>query len=104
MQRAVAPWQLDGVEPSTRSGGSLLARSTPTWSTEDGGSHHGLHGRRWGWAWAGDEEANTRKDDDIGGEGGGACGAPLASVPLLGAPVAAPQHDHGIARWCGGKS
>jgi hypothetical protein len=36
--------------------------------------------------------------------GGGACGAPLASVALLAAPVAAPQHDHGIARWCGGKS
>jgi hypothetical protein len=62
--------RLTGVEPSALSGGSLATRSTSTWSTEDGGSHHSLRGRRWGRARASDEEVDTRKDGEVG-EGAG---------------------------------
>jgi hypothetical protein len=44
-------------------------RSTPTWSTKDGGSHHGFCERRWGQARAGDDEVDMRKDGEV--EGGG---------------------------------
>jgi hypothetical protein len=43
--------------------------STPMRSMEDGGSHHGLRGHRRGRAWAGNEDADTRKDSEDGGRG-----------------------------------
>jgi hypothetical protein len=46
-------------------------RSSPTRSTEGGGSHHGLHGRWRGQAWVADEEVDTRKDNEVSEGGGG---------------------------------
>jgi hypothetical protein len=84
-----------------RSGGSLAMRSTPTLSMEDGGSHNGLRECCRGRAQAGDDEPDTRKNGKVGGGGGV---APLASVTLPAAAVAAPLphrpsgRDQGVAR------
>jgi hypothetical protein len=77
----VAQGWLTGVEPRARSGVSLRTRSSPTGSTEDRGSHQGLHGHWRGWPQAGDEEEDTKRYGEVGGGGPG--GAPLALVPLL---------------------
>jgi hypothetical protein len=61
-------------------------RSTPTQSTEDGGSHHGFRGRRWDRARTGNEEVDMKNV----GEVRGACGAPPALVLLSAAAVVAP--------------
>jgi hypothetical protein len=50
-----------------RSGGSLVMRSTPTLSMEDGGSHNGLRERCRGRARAGDDEPDTRRNGMVGG-------------------------------------
>jgi hypothetical protein len=82
-------------------------RCTPGWSTEDEGSHHGLHGRQRGRAWASDVEANMKNVSEVEG---GACGAPPVSVHLPVAAVVAPLpqrpsgRGRGTARWCGGES
>jgi hypothetical protein len=34
-------------------------------STDDGGSPYGLHGRQWGWTWAGDKVADSRKYGEV---------------------------------------
>jgi hypothetical protein len=34
-------------------------------SMDDGGSPHGLHGRQWGWTWAGDKVADSRKYGEV---------------------------------------
>jgi hypothetical protein len=73
--------RLIGVEPSALSGGSLAMRSTSTWSTEDGGSHHSLRGRRWGRARAGDEEVDMRKDGEVGEGRGLWCSSGFGSSP-----------------------
>jgi hypothetical protein len=52
-----------------RSGGSLVMRSTPTLSMEDGGSHNGLRECCRGRAQAGDGEPDTRKNGMVGGGG-----------------------------------
>jgi hypothetical protein len=68
----------------------LGLESSPTRSTEGGGCHHGLCKCQRGRAWAGDEEADMRKD----GEVRGGCGVRSASVPLPSTVVAAP-----LALW-----
>jgi hypothetical protein len=65
------------VEPSARSGGFLATRST-----EDGGSHHGLRRHRRGRAWAGDKEADMRKDVKV--RGGLWCSSDFGSSPGVG--------------------
>jgi hypothetical protein len=59
--------QLTGVEPSTRSNGSLTTRSSPMRTTRNGGSHRGPCGYSQGRVRAGDEEADTTKIGKVTG-------------------------------------
>jgi hypothetical protein len=77
---------LTGVEARTRSGGPFSTRSSPTWSTEDRDSHCGPCGRRWGRAWASDEERTQGMLAMLRG----LCGGTLASVLLPAVVVVSP--------------
>jgi hypothetical protein len=78
-------------------------RSSPTRSTEGGGSHHGLRGRWRGQAWAADEEVDTRKDNEVSEGGGLWCSSGFGSSPggssSSAASRAGPRCCETV-RWC----